>query len=142
MHEYFPLMLKVPSGGMVTCKSTRNLQHAFNAWGNKAPPDQWVAVHITTQKRPESKHVRALQVMKEIILLFVTSKEAWQFNFLLESSGGGPTIAPTLKDLDRDSNSTLLQAAEAIPEKYSVVKIKVIRIESFFQSFAEDVLER
>ena len=80
--------------------------------------------------------------MKKIILLFVTSKEAWQFNILLVSSGGGPSIAPALKDLDCHSTSTLLQAAKAIQKKNSVVEIKLIRVEGLPQPLAEDVLKR
>ena len=86
--------------------------------------------------------MRAMQVMKKIILLFVTSNETWQFNFLLVSSGGGPSIAPSLKDLDRHSTSILLQAAKAIVKKNSVVEIKLIRVEGLLQPLAEDVLKR
>ena len=86
--------------------------------------------------------MRAVQVVEEVILLFVTAKETRKFNFLLVSSGSGPSIAPSLKNLDCNRAAILLQAAKAVLKKNSVVEIKVIREEGLLQSLAEDILYR
>ena len=94
----------------------------------------------TTQERPNSKQVRTMQIMEEVILFALASKETRKLDPFLVSSAGGPAITPTLNDPGCHSTTTLLQAAEAAGKKNSAVEIKLIGMVGLSQTLAEDVL--
>jgi len=59
----------------------------------------------------------------------VAPKQAWQQNDFMIPSGGGPSITPSLNDLDSIRNSTLPQDVPTLLKKDGVLEIKFIGVE-------------
>ena len=73
--------------------------------------------------------MRTLQVVRQNVVFTGATKQTRKYFVLMEPTGGGPAITPTLKDLDRVRNSQLLETDEAVLKEDRVLEVKMARVE-------------
>ena len=62
---------------VVACKNANHVLEAVGTWMNQAEAHEWVIRNMPPQKLAHSIQVRARYIMFQVIMLPMTTKEAW-----------------------------------------------------------------